>query len=38
MREWQAVFGEGFKAVFALPLDDGFRMVDLDGNDVASIK
>lgn len=38
MREWQAVFGDGFRAVFGLPLDDGFRVIDLDGGNIATWK
>ena len=35
MRDWETTFGDGFKALFAVPCDDGFRYRTLDGQTVT---
>lgn len=35
MRDWQATFGDGFEALFAVPCGDGFKYRALDGETVA---
>ncbi len=35
MRDWEATFGDGFKALFAVPCGDGFKYRALDGEIVA---
>ena len=35
MREWETTFGDGFKALFAVPCGDGFKYRTLDGETVA---
>ena len=35
MRGWEASFGDGFKALFAVPCGDGFKYRALDGESVA---
>ena len=35
MRDWQATFGDGFEALFAVPCGDGFKYRALDGAAVA---
>ena len=35
MRDWEATFGAGFEALFAVPCGDGFKYRALDGETVA---
>ncbi len=35
MRDWEATFGDGFKALFAVPCGDGFKYRALHGETVA---
>jgi len=35
MRDWEAVFGAGFRAVFAVPRGEWFAFRDLEGRTVS---
>ncbi len=35
MRDWEVTFGDGFRALFAVPCGDGFKYRALDGEIVA---
>ncbi len=37
MRQWEEVFGDGFRALFAVPRGDGFVFRTLDGQTVANL-